>query len=169
MRAYYNEHDPKKAAWLRELIADGQITNGDVDERSITDVQPGDLRGYARCHFFAGVGVWDYALDLAGWGDEPAWTFSCPCQPFSAAGKRLGEADERHLWPVMFSLVSVAKPGVCFGEQVSSKDGLNWFCGVKADLNSAGYRVAGVDLPAAAFGAPHMRQRLFFVAERINR
>jgi len=52
---YYNEFDPKAAAWLRQLIADGLIPPGRVDERSICDVQPGDLDGFIQCHFFAGM------------------------------------------------------------------------------------------------------------------
>ena len=67
MRAYYNENDSNAAAWLRELIADGLISDGDVDERTIEDVRPDDLMGFTRCHFFAGIGGWDYALRLAGW------------------------------------------------------------------------------------------------------
>lgn len=51
--AYYNEHDEVAAAVLRRLIAEEVIAFGDVDTRSITDVRPGDLSGYAQCHFFA--------------------------------------------------------------------------------------------------------------------
>lgn len=54
MTAYYNEIDPYAAQWLRNLIADGHIAAGDVDERDIRDVKPEDLRGYTQCHFFAG-------------------------------------------------------------------------------------------------------------------
>jgi hypothetical protein len=53
MTAYYNEHDKFAAAWLRELIQDGLIAPGDVDERDIQDVTPADLVGYRQCHFFA--------------------------------------------------------------------------------------------------------------------
>ncbi len=60
--AYYNEFDPIAAEWLRRLIAAGHIAPGDVDERSIEDVRPDDLLGYAQCHFFDGIGVWSYAL-----------------------------------------------------------------------------------------------------------
>ena len=56
--AYYNEHDPFAAEWLRRLILFGHIAEGDVDERSIEDVNPDDLKGYDQCHFFAGIGVW---------------------------------------------------------------------------------------------------------------
>jgi DNA (cytosine-5)-methyltransferase 1 len=57
--AYYNEFNPAAAAWLRELIVRHLIAPGDVDTRSITEVQPDDLRGYAQCHFFAGIGGWN--------------------------------------------------------------------------------------------------------------
>lgn len=62
MSAYYNEFDPDAAAWLRSLIRRGLIPAGDVDERSIEDVCPTDLRGYTQCHFFAGIGGWPLAL-----------------------------------------------------------------------------------------------------------
>lgn len=88
MYAYYNEIDPFAASWLRELIKGGHIAPGEVDTRSIEDVIPTDLAGFSQCHFFAGIGVWSYALRRAGWPDSrPVWTGSCPCQPFSAAGK----------------------------------------------------------------------------------
>lgn len=66
VRAYYNEFDAKAAAWLRELIKAGHITDGTVDERSINEVQPADLVGFDRVHFFAGIGGWELALKLAG-------------------------------------------------------------------------------------------------------
>ena len=82
MAAYYNEIDPYAAQWLRNLIAAGHIADGEVDERSIEDVRPSDLKGFTQCHFFAGIGVWSYALRQAGWADdEPAWSGSCPCFP----------------------------------------------------------------------------------------
>jgi len=112
MRAYYNEIDPFAAAWLRNLIAGGHISEGEVDERSIRDVAAEDLRGFDRCHFFAGIGGWELALRYARGRDDarPVWTGSCPCQPFSQAGKRQGFADDRHLWPVWRSLIENARP-----------------------------------------------------------
>jgi DNA (cytosine-5)-methyltransferase 1 len=163
---YYNEINPFAAAWLRELVKAGHISKGEVDERSIEDVKPNDLKGYKQCHFFAGIGVWSYALRQAGWSDDrEVWTGSCPCQPFSAAGKRGGTSDERHLWPAFFHLIQSCHPDVIFGEQVASKDGLAWFDIVSTDLEAKGYTVGAADLCAAGFGAPHIRQRLYFVAD----
>ncbi|WP_367298689.1 DNA cytosine methyltransferase [Hafnia alvei] len=165
MAAYYNEIDPYAAQWLRNLIAAGHIAAGDVDERSIEDVTPDDLRNYTQCHFFAGIAVWSYALRRAGWSDDkPVWTGSCPCQPFSAAGQGGGFDDERHLWPHFHYLIEQCRPPVVFGEQVASKDGLGWFDLVQADLEGANYAATAVDICAAGVGAPHIRQRLFWVA-----
>jgi DNA (cytosine-5)-methyltransferase 1 len=169
MPAYYNEHDPKAAAWLRELIKAGMIAPGEVDERSIEDVIPNELAGFDQCHFFAGIGVWSYALRLAGWPDDrPVWTGSCPCQPFSAAGKGEGTADERHLWPALHFLIEQRRPAVFLGEQVASKDGLAWLDIVHSDLAAAGYAIGAADLCAAGVGAPHIRQRLWIVGKRLE-
>lgn len=165
MTAYYNEFDPRASAWLLELIAEGLIAPGDVDERSIVDVQGSDLEGYDQCHFFAGIGGWSYALRLDGWPDDvPVWTGSCPCQGLSVAGKGLGAEDGRHLWPEFRRLISECRPSTIFGEQVASQLGLGWLAGVRADLEDAGYAVGAADLPAAGISAPHARQRIFWVA-----
>ncbi len=185
MGAYYNEYDPKAAAWLRELIRRGLIADGVVDERSILDVQPGDLRGLTQCHFFAGIGGWSYALRLAGWPDDrPVWTGSPPCQPFSAAGQQKGKDDERHLAPHFAALVAACRPPVLFGEQVASSavfgkaakraggaaDGAPewaWLDDLCGRLEAAHYAVGASDIPAAGVGAPHIRQRTFFGAVRL--
>jgi len=166
VNAYYNEIDPYAAQWLRNLVAAGHIVPGDVDERSIREVHPADILGYTQCHFFAGIGVWSYALRQAGWPDNRfVWTGSCPCQPFSAAGKHAGVEDDRHLWPEFYRLIAALRPGTVLGEQVASKDSLAWLDFVCADLEAAGYAVGAVDTCAAGFGAPHIRQRLYFVAD----
>ena len=166
---YYNEIDKYAAQWLRNLIAAGHIAPGDVDERSISDVRPSDLVGYTQCHFFAGIGGWSLALRLAGWPDDrPVWTGSCPCQPFSVAGAGHGVADERHLWPHWFHLVRAVRPPTVFGEQVEAAVNHGWLDLVQDDLEGEGYAFAPVGIPAAGVGAPHIRQRLWFVADSLS-
>ncbi len=166
MTAYYNDNEPYAAQWLRNLISANLIAPGHVDERSIIDVRPSDLGGYAQCHFFAGIGGWSLALRLAGWPDDrPCWTGSCPCQPFSDAGARRGFADARHLWPAWFALVREHRPAAIFGEQVSRAIGPGWLDAVAADLEREGYAFGATVLPACAVDAPHQRDRLWFVAD----
>lgn len=163
--AYYNEIDPFAAQWLHNLIAGGHIAPGEVDERSIEDVTPDDLRGFTQCHFFAGIGVWSHSLRLAGWPDDkPVWTGSCPCQPFSAAGKGDGFADERHLWPHFFHLISERRPQHVFGEQVAAGNANVWFDLVQSDLEGMGYAFGLVPFTSASIGAPHIRERAYWVA-----
>ena len=162
---YYNDFDKKACAWLRELIKAGLIPDGVVDERSITDVTADDLRGFTQCHFFAGIGGWARALQIAGWPEEkPVWTGSCPCQPFSTAGKQAGKSDERHLWPAFAKLISECKPDVVFGEQVESAIKHGWIDDLQADLEREDYAVGFAVLGAHSVGAPHIRQRLYWVA-----
>ena len=165
MKAFYNEIDPFAAQWLRELIKAGEIADGIVDERDIRDITPDELFGFTQVHLFAGIGVWSHALRKAGWPDNrPVWTGSCPCQPFSAAGRKKGITDERHLWPHWFHLISQCRPDTIFGEQVAKKDGLAWLDLVQADLEAVDYACGAVPFPAAGVGAPHLRERLYFVA-----
>ena len=182
MAVYYNDSDPLACAWLRELIAAGLLPAGEVDARSILEVEPTDLRGFKQCHFFAGIGGWPYALRLAGVAEDlSVWTGSPPCQPFSQAGQRKGQDDDRHLAPVFLRLVAACRPELVFGEQVASAAvlgrvggaaraaaegaaGWSWFDALAADLEAASYAVAASDLPAAGISAPHIRQRLFFGA-----
>jgi DNA (cytosine-5)-methyltransferase 1 len=166
MPAYYNEIDPYAAQWLRNLIAAGLIAPGDVDTRSIEEVQADDIRGYTQCHFFAGIGGWSLALRLAGWPDSrPLWTGSCPCQPFSAAGSGKASNDERHLWPAWFSIIAECRPAIVFGEQVEAAIGWGWLDAVFSDLEGEGYACGATVLPACSVGAPHIRQRAWFVAD----
>lgn len=166
MTAYYNEFDPYAAQWLRNLITAGLIAHGDVDERSIKEVSADDVKGYTQCHFFAGIGGWSYALRLAGWRDDrPVWTGSCPCQPFSVAGKQAGFDDPRHLWPTWGGLIKECRPAVVFGEQVAGAVKLGWLDEVLDDLEARGYACAAATVPASGVGAPHKRDRVWFVAD----
>ncbi len=169
MSAYYNEIDPYAAEWLRNLIKAGHIADGVVDTRSIVDVRPEELFEFTQCHFFAGIGIWSHALRSAGWDDDRAvWTGSCPCQPFSQSGTGKGMSDERHLWPHWHHLIAECRPSTVFGEQVASKDGLGWIDLVQADMEGEDYAFGAFDMCSAGFGAPHIRQRLWFVADTDN-
>lgn len=162
----YNDNEPFAAEWTENLVKADLVPSGYVDRRSIQDIHVNELRAYRRVHFFSGIAGWAKALDLANWPRcWRVWTASCPCQPFSIVGKKRGRSDERHLWPVLRKFVAVWKPPVIFGEQVASPLGREWFAGVRADLEVMGYRVGAADLCAASVGAPHRRQRLYWVAD----
>lgn len=163
---YYNDIDKKACAWIEELIKAELLPDGVVSSQDVKEIKPEDLERFSQVHLFAGIGGWAYALQLAGWGDKPAWTGSCPCQPFSIAGKHTGTADERHLWPAFRWLIDQCKPTVVFGEQTASKAGRSWLTGVRSDLETLGYEVGATDLCAASVNAPHIRQRLWWVANR---
>jgi DNA (cytosine-5)-methyltransferase 1 len=168
--AYYNEWDAYAAEWLRNLIKAGHIAPGEVDERSILDVRPDDLRGFAQVHAFAGIGGWSLALRLAGWPDDrPVWTGSCPCQPYSVAsvavGGAQGQGDSRHLWPVFGALIEKCRPPSVLGEQVADAIQWGWWDEAAMDLERAGYAAASAILRADACGADHERKRLYWVAD----
>jgi DNA (cytosine-5)-methyltransferase 1 len=164
-KAYYNEIDTKCCDWLQSLMDQGLIMAGKIDNRSIHDVTPDDLLGFTRVGFFAGIAGWELALQLAGWPeDRPVWHGSCPCQPFSTAGKQLGDKDERHLWPVFFNLIKECRPEYVLGEQVASAIGKGWLDGVSTDLGKEGYACGSAVLGAHSLSSPHIRQRLYWVA-----
>ena len=106
-------------------------------------------------------GIWRGKLDLL--------TGGFPCQPYSAAGKRLGKEDDRHLWPYMLRAIREISPRWVVGENVrglvSWNEGLV-FDEVQADLETEGYEVQPFILPACAVNAPHRRDRVWFVACR---
>ena len=90
-----------------------------------------------------------------------------PCQPYSNAGKRLGKEDERHLWPEMLRAIREIQPSWVVGENVRGLT--NWngglvFDEVQSDLEIEGYEVLPFLLPACAVGAPHRRDRIWFIA-----
>jgi len=153
----YNEIDPFAADWLERLIEAGHISPGRVERRSIKELQGADLEGFNRVHLFAGIGGWDYALDLAGWGTDHVWTGSCPCQPFSFAGRHQGFYDPRDLWPQMLRLIKECKPGRVYGEQVPN---LRWWDRAADDLEAIGYTCRAECRTAVV----QRRRRLFWTA-----
>jgi len=155
---YFNEIEPYACRWLKNLYP-----KATVDGRSITDLNELDGK-FDRRHFFGGIGGWEYALHLAGWGMREVWTGSAPCQPFSVCGSGKGENDKRHLWPEFYRLIVKYHPPTIFGEQVAGKRGLEWMSGVRVDLEKAGYAVGVANLCAPGVSAPHNRSRLFWVA-----
>jgi DNA (cytosine-5)-methyltransferase 1 len=163
MTAYYNEFDPKAASWLRQLITNGDIAPGIVDERSITEVHPDDLKGFERVHFFAGIGTWDYCLTNAGFTGN-VWTASLPCQPFSKAGKRRGKEDERHLLPHFLELVRECRPDLIFGEQVESAIKHGWLDDLYTEMEAENYTVGSAILGAHSVNSAHIRKRIYWVA-----
>lgn len=165
MTTWYNDNESFAVQWLRNLIEAEHLPKGVVDDRPIQEIQAKEVSKYEQAHFFAGIGGWPLALKQAGWPKRRrVWTGSCPCQPFSVAGRRGGTTDERHLWPEWFRLIKECRPPVIFGEQLASKDGYAWFDLVQADLEGLGYACGMVVSPAAGYGAPHSRHRIYFVA-----
>ena len=168
MKAYYNENNPFCANWLRNLIKKNYLPDGDVDERSIEDVNPEDLNGYSQCHWFAGIGGWSLALKMAGWPEHvEVWTASPPCQPFSSAGKNKGYDDERNLTPKWLELVKQCQPANIFGEQVAgafTNQKYNWIDDLQNALENENYATGKIVLPTCSVGGSHIRQRGWFFA-----
>jgi DNA (cytosine-5)-methyltransferase 1 len=168
--AYYNEIDKYAAQWLRNLIAAGHIAPGDVDERSITEVQSDDLRGYTQCHFFSGIGGWSLALRLAGVADTAAvWTGSPPCQDNSVAaavhGRRTGlDGPRSGLARKWLSLVDAIRPPAVTFENVPGV--APWLAEIAGRLARSGYRVSRSKRSSASVGAAHLRRRVWLLAER---
>jgi site-specific DNA-cytosine methylase len=165
--AFYNENDPFRRERLLGLMQRGLIEEGKVDGRSIADLAPADVAGFGRAHFFAGAfGGWDLALKLAGWPEgAKVWTGSPPCGPWSEVGRRLGAADPRDLWPVWFGLIRQCRPTPVFAEITPEAIPLGWFDRAADDLEGEGYAVWPLVFPASAVGAPHIRERLYLVAD----
>jgi DNA (cytosine-5)-methyltransferase 1 len=168
VRAFYNEISAYCCDWLSNLMDAGHITPGVICDRSIEDIFPDELIGFERVHMFAGIGTWDYALNLAGWGESEVWTGSAPCQPFSEAGKGLGFADDRHLWPAFNWLIQERRPSVVFGEQVAKLAIEPWIDLVQTDLERMGYGFGAVPFPSASVGSPQNRERVYWMADSDN-
>lgn len=163
---FYNDFDSKNCAWMQQLIEDKQIPNGKVVCQDIITIKPNELQGYTQHHFFAGVGGWPAAISRAGWpNSRPIWSASLPCQPFSHAGEGKGFEDPRaQLWNPFLELVKVQRPELIVGEQVQAAIGKGWLDRVQADLEAEGYTVGAIVLGAHSVGAPHRRQRIYWMA-----
>lgn len=126
--------------------------------RKVLEYHFPESQSYQDVREFDGT-VWRGRVDIISGG--------FPCQPYSSAGKRLGKDDERHLWPEMLRIIREAAPAYVVGENVRGLT--NWNGGVVfeevcADLEAEGYEVWTGILPAAGVGAPHRRDRVWFVA-----
>ncbi len=117
-----------------------------------------EAKGYADIKEFDGT-KYRGAIDII--------TGGFPCQPYSLAGKRKGNKDDRHLWPEMLRVIGEIQPRFVVGENVYGL--VNWSNGlvfkeVQANLEDIGYEVAPIILPACGINAPHRRNRIWFVA-----
>jgi DNA (cytosine-5)-methyltransferase 1 len=164
-RAYYNDIDPYACRVLRKQIRAGNLPPGDVDDRSITDVDPAELRDYTQIHLFAGIGGIPYGLRLAGVPDAlNIITGGFPCQDISNAGQRAGITGARSgLWFRYAALIRQLRPRYVLVENVAAltSRGLDRVLG---DLAASGYDAEWDCIPASAVGAPHQRDRLWLVA-----
>ena len=165
---FYNDNNKNCCDKLQRLIDRGAILSGKISSKDIRDITT--VNSFSQCHFFAGIGGWPLAFNLARIPkDANVWSGSCPCQPFSVAGKQKGFEDDRHIWPEFFRLIKISRPTIIFGEQVASRIALQWWDSVAFDLESASYSCATASLCAYAVGRPHQRQRIFWMAYDSNR
>ena len=138
----YVEHEVTAAEVLVARIADGAVDDAPV---------------WTDLHTFDACPLRGRLAGLIG---------GYPCQPFSNAGRRLGTADPRHLWPSISRIIAECEPDWCFFENVASHLRLGYWDVVRPDLERLGYRVAEGIFTAAEVGAPHRRERLFIMAHR---
>jgi DNA (cytosine-5)-methyltransferase 1 len=139
--------------------------------RNILSVEIDDWCNQVTAHHFPECKQYQniYDFDATEWaGKVDVLTGGFPCQPFSAAGKRKGTADDRHLWPEMLRVIGEIKPRWIIGENVLGL--VNWSDGmvfdqVHTDLENQGYEVQSFVLPACSVGAPHRRDRVWIVAK----
>ena len=162
---YYNDIDGYCCDVLRHNITAGNLYEGTVDERSITEIDPIELRGYGQIHLFAGIGGFPLGFRWAG---MPAafsvLTGGFPCQPFSVAGKRRGKNDDRALWPEMRRVIRGVRPRWVVCENVSGIIGMELRT-VLSDLEVEDYTIKSVlVLPACGLNASHRRERVWIMA-----
>jgi DNA (cytosine-5)-methyltransferase 1 len=162
---YYNDIDPYCCAILRRRSTRGALPRGVIDERDIRTIQAEELRQFQHIHLFAGIGGFPLGLS---WVNFPTSirviTGGFPCQDISQAGKRRGIDGERSgLWREMARIVSDLQPQYVLVENVAALLGRG-MGRVLGDLSTCGYDAEWQVFPAAAFGAPHRRDRVYIVA-----
>ncbi len=159
------EIEPYPRAVLRKLWPDATIVS---DVRTFTADAGGVGHIHRRPEKLAAKGPHQAQRQSAAGADSPfILTGGFPCQPFSQAGRRKGTADDRYLWPAMLRVIQDWRPAWVIAENVRGL--VTWNDGmvletVCADLEREGYEVQPLIIPAVAVGAPHRRDRIWFVA-----
>ena len=108
-----------------------------------------------------------FSLNGADYAGVDLLTGGFPCQPFSVAGKRLGKADDRAIWPEMLRVIREAKPTWIIGENVAGIVSME-LDNILSDLESLGYSAWPLVIPACAVDARHRRDRVWIVAHAIS-
>jgi len=165
--AFYNDNDPYCCRVLRKQVAAGNLPGGMVDGRDVEDIDFTELAGYRQVHLFAGIGGIPLGLRLAHVPDTLSiLTGGFPCQDISRAGRRAGiHGDRSSLWREIAHAVCDLRPRFVLVENTPSLL-VRGMSVVLGDLAALGYDAEWDCLPAASFGAPHIRDRLFLLAER---
>jgi DNA (cytosine-5)-methyltransferase 1 len=145
----YVEQEPYPVKVLKARIRDGYL-----DDAPIWD----DVRTFRRDNPECG----EFIERLAGL-DNLVISGGFPCQPFSAAGKQLGEADERNMWPETARIIREIRPRFVFLENVAAIISSGYFGRILGDLAESGYDCRYDCLPASAVGANHQRDRVWIV------
>ena len=171
MSIYYNDIDPYCCKVLRARIADGLLPQGDVDETDIRSVSGDTLRRYQQLHLFAGIGGFPLGMRMAGFPEDiSVITGGFPCQDVSVGGRQAGLNGQRStLWFEYYRIIRDLRPQWVLAENVCgilSNESGRFFGRVLSDLANGGYHATWQVLCARDFGAPHLRQRVFIVANR---
>ncbi len=168
MSVLYTDIDPFCCEVLKARVADGGLLPGEVWCRDIKTVGPADLRPFRQVHLFAGIGGSPLGFKWAGW--PSGWslvTGGFPCQSISTAGKRLGEADARFLWPEMYRVVDIVRPDWVFVENSPNLRTLGADT-VLGDLERAGYSATPIVVGSQDLGTPMRSKRAWIVASSVR-
>jgi DNA (cytosine-5)-methyltransferase 1 len=139
----------------------GLERTGGFETVAFCEIEPFPRKVLAR--HWPKVPIYDDVRTLDYDGTVDVITGGYPCQPFSAAGKRQGADDDRHLWPSMLSLIKKHRPAWVIGENVVGYISMG-LDEVLSDLEGADYATRAFDIPACAVGADHIRHRVWILA-----